>query len=142
MGSLIVEDLVKLILRLLILLTTWSAIDGADGVIWLALARWIPLVAKPTTVIIALPIVVAVTSREAAALLFLFVCPALHHVAQFHYCFGVIMPKVTVDGLDSNATLKVVDDVVVRNVGDCGSCVEEALDVGSNGFTVFLLDTM
>ena len=80
MGPLVVEDLVKLILRLLILLTTRSAIHGADGVIWLALARWIPLVAKPTTVIIALPIVIVFTGWEAAVFLFFFVRPVLHHV--------------------------------------------------------------
>ena len=49
------------------------------------------------------------------------------------------MPKVTVERLDSNATLEVVDDIVVRDVGDGGSCVEEALDVGSDGFALLLL---
>ena len=44
-----------------------------------------------------------------------------------------------VERLDSNATLEVVDDVVVHDVGDGGSCVEEALDVGSDGFALLLL---
>ena len=44
-----------------------------------------------------------------------------------------------VEGLDSNATLEVVDDVVVGYVGDGGSYVEEALDVGSDGFALLLL---
>jgi len=80
-APLIVEDLVELILRLFVLLTARSAIHGANDIVWLALARWIPLVVGPSTVIVALPIVVVVTAWEAAALLLLFVFPALHHVA-------------------------------------------------------------
>ena len=76
----VVKDLVELILRLFILLTTRSAIHGTDSIVRLALARGIPLVAGPSTVVVTLPIVVVVTAWEAAALLFLFVCPALHHV--------------------------------------------------------------
>ena len=77
----VVEDLVELILRLLILLTPQSAIHDAHSVIWLVLARRIPLVDGPSTVIVALPVVVVVTAQETAALLILFICPALHHVA-------------------------------------------------------------
>ena len=77
----VVEDLVELILRLLILLTPQSVIHDAHSVIWLVLARRIPLVAGPSTVVVAVPIVVIVTLWEAAVLLFLFVCPTLHHVA-------------------------------------------------------------
>ena len=51
----------------------------------------------------------------------------------------MVTPKVAVERLDSDATLEVVDDVVVCNVGDGGSCIEEALDVGSDGFALLLL---
>ena len=44
-----------------------------------------------------------------------------------------------VERLDSNATLEVVDDIVIRDVRDGGSCIEEALDVGSDGFALLLL---
>ena len=80
-APLVVEDLIELILRLFILLTMRSAIHGADGIVWLALAHWIPLVAGLSTVVVVLPIVVVVTAWETAALLLLFVCPTLHHVA-------------------------------------------------------------
>ena len=80
-ATLVVKDLVKLILRLFILLATRSAIHSPDSIVRLALACRIPLVAGPSTVIVMLPIVVIVMAWEAAALLFLFVCPALHHVA-------------------------------------------------------------
>ena len=80
-APLVVEDLIELILRLFILLTTRSAIHGAVSVVRLALARRIPLVAGPSTIIVMLPVVVVVvTTRETAALLLLFIYPALHHV--------------------------------------------------------------
>ena len=31
--------------------------------------------------------------------------------------------------------MEVVDDVLIQDVGDGGPCVEEALDVGPQGFT-------
>ena len=80
-AHLVVKDLVILIMRLFILLTTWSAIHSPDSIVRLALARRIPLVAGPSTIVVALPIVVVITSWEAAALLFFFVWPMLPHVA-------------------------------------------------------------
>ena len=61
-APLVMKDLVKLILRLFILLTTRSAIHSADNIVWLALARGIPLVARASTVVEALPIVVVVAA--------------------------------------------------------------------------------
>ena len=79
-APLVVEDLVELIHRLFSLLTTQGAVHGADSIVWLALARRIPLVTGPSTVIVTIPIVVVVTAWEATALLFLLICPTLHHV--------------------------------------------------------------
>ena len=77
----VVKNLVELILRFVTLLTARSAIHGADGVIRLALTRGIPLVTGPSTVVVALPIVVVVTAWEATAFLLFFVRPTLHHVS-------------------------------------------------------------
>ena len=77
----VVKDLVEVILRHFILLTTRSAIHGTDSIVRLALARKIPLVAVLSTVVVALPIVVVVAAWEAAAFLLLFICLALHHVS-------------------------------------------------------------
>ena len=104
------------------------------------LTRRIPLVAGPSTVIVALPIVVVVAAWEATTFLLFFVCPALHHVPLIYHCFGVITPEVAVQGLDGDAALEVVDDVVVGDVGDSRSCVKEALDVGSDRLALLLLD--
>ena len=78
--SLVVKNLVELVLRLVALLTTRGVIHSADSVVRLAFTRRIPLVTRPSIVIVALPIVVVVTAWEMAALLLLFVCPMLHHV--------------------------------------------------------------
>ena len=77
----VVKDLVELIVRLIILLTTRGAIYSIDSIVRFALTRGIPLVAGASTVVVELPIVVVVTAWEAALLLLLFVCPTLHHVA-------------------------------------------------------------
>ena len=45
-----------------------------------------------------------------------------------------------VQRLNGDAALEVVDDIVVGDVGDGGSCVEEALDVGSDRLALLLLD--
>jgi hypothetical protein len=77
----VVKDLVELILRLIILLTTRGAIHSTDSVVKFALMHGIPLVAGASTVVVTPPIVVIVLTWEAAAFLLLFICPALHHVS-------------------------------------------------------------
>jgi len=79
-ASLVVENLVELILWLIGLLTMRGAIHSADYIVRLALARRIPLVARASTVVVALPIVVVVAAGEVTAFLLLFVSPALHHI--------------------------------------------------------------
>ena len=80
-ASLVVENLVELVLWFVALLTTRGAIHSADCIVRLTLARRIPLVARPSTIVVALPIVVVVATREAAAFLLFFVRPVLHHVS-------------------------------------------------------------
>ena len=77
----VVKDLVELIMWLINLFTTRGAIHSTDSIVRLALACRIPLVAWPSTVVVMLLVVVVVTAQEMAALLPLFICPALHHVA-------------------------------------------------------------
>ena len=77
---LVVKNLVELVLRLVTLLTTRCAIHGANSVVMLTLTRRISLVAGPSMVVVALPVVVIVAAGKATALLLLFICPALHHV--------------------------------------------------------------
>ena len=79
--SFVVKDLVELVLRLVALLTTRCAIHSADSVVRLTLTRRIPLVAGPSTVVVALPVVVVAAAGKATAFLLFFVYPALHHVS-------------------------------------------------------------
>ena len=80
-ASLVVENLVELVLRLVALLTMLGAIHSADCIVRLMLAHRIPLVARLSTIVVALSIVVVVATREAAAFLFFFVRLVLHHVS-------------------------------------------------------------
>ena len=59
-ASFVVKYLVELVLRFVAHVTTRCAIHGADSVVRLTLTRRIPLVAGPSTVVVALPVVVAV----------------------------------------------------------------------------------
>ena len=78
--SLVVKNLVELVLRLVALLTTRCAIHSANSVVRLTLTRRISLVARPSTIIVVLPVVVVVATGKATAFLLLFICLALHHV--------------------------------------------------------------
>ena len=79
-ALLVVKDLVELVLRLPSFFTARGAIDSLDDIVWLSLALGIPLVTAASMVIVALPIIVVATASEATALLFLLICPTLHHV--------------------------------------------------------------
>ena len=78
--SFVVKDLIELVLRLVALLTMRCAIHSADSVVRLTLTCGIPLVAGPSTVIVALPVVVVVAAGKATAFWLLLIFPALHHV--------------------------------------------------------------
>ena len=79
-ASFVVKYLVELILRFVALLTTRCVIHGADSVVRLTLTRRIPLVAGPSTIVVALPVIVVVAAGKATAFLLLFICPVPHHV--------------------------------------------------------------
>ena len=67
-ASFVVENLVELVLRLVALLTTRGAVHSADCIVRFTLAHRIPLVARPSTVVVALPIVVVVATLGMVAL--------------------------------------------------------------------------
>jgi len=80
-ASLVVENLIELVLRLVSILTTWGAINSADCIVRLAPARRIPLVARAYMVVMVLPIVVVVVAGEATTFLLFYISPALHHIS-------------------------------------------------------------
>ena len=69
----------------------------------------------------------------------LLVCPALHHVAKVCDALGMSSPKIPVYNPFVKAIGEVVDTITVGDVGDCGSCLEEALGLGPKPFIPGLL---
>ena len=128
-ALLVVQDLVELILRHSCLFASRAAINSPDDIVWLTFARGIPLVTAASTIIVALPIIVIVAALEAAALLFLFVCPSLHHITKLYHYFRTVSSEIMVKRLCHEALVEVVDDVLIADVGNGCPCVEEALDV-------------
>ena len=74
------HDFIELILRLACLLAALVAVDSPDNVVWLAFAHLVPLAVAAAMIIVALPVVVLVATREATTFLFLLIYPLLHHV--------------------------------------------------------------
>jgi hypothetical protein len=59
---------------------------------------------------------------------------------EFHDSLGAIAAEVAVDVLRVEANLEAVDDVLVGDVGDCGTHLKEAPGVGPQGLVLLLLD--
>jgi len=123
------QDLIKLVLRLSCLFATRTAVDSPDDIVWLAFAHRVPLAAAAATIIVTLPVVVIIAAWEATKLLFFLVSPSLHHVMKFHHLVRTISSEVTAKRLRGDAVVEVVDDILVGDDSDGGSCVEEALHV-------------
>jgi hypothetical protein len=83
------------------------------------------VVAAPLVVV-----VVAIAPRVVVPLLFLLICPSLHHVAEFHDGLGALVSEVQVDRTLEDAVVEAVDDVLVGDVGNGGVRLEEAVGVG------------
>ena len=79
-ASLVVENFVELVLRLIALFTARGVIHSADCIVRLTLACRIPLIAGPSTVVMTLPAFVVVAEGEVTTFLLFFIRPALHHV--------------------------------------------------------------
>jgi hypothetical protein len=78
--------------------------------------------------VVALPVVVAL--GKALGLLVILVRAPCHHVAEFHGSSRAIASKVVVGVLRGKAILEATDDVLVGDVGDGGSHLEEMPGVG------------
>ena len=91
--SFVMKDLVELVLRLVGLLTMWCAIHSADSVVRLTLTRRIQLVAGPSMVIVALPVVVVVAAVKATAFLLRFICQRCIMSRRSTTVLGRLRPK-------------------------------------------------
>jgi hypothetical protein len=62
----------------------------------------------------------------------------VHHITKAHNGLGPVPPKISVDAWVGDAVVEAVDDVVLRNVHDGGTDVEEAMCVGPQELVTFL----
>ena len=76
-ALLVMQNLVKLILRLALPFAMRGTIGSPDDIVWLSLSHWVPLATAAVTIVPALPIVIIVAVRKAAVFLFFLVCPML-----------------------------------------------------------------
>jgi hypothetical protein len=74
---------------------------------------------------LAVVVLVVIALREMIALLLLLVRPSLHHVAEPHDGLGSITTKISKESLISDVVVEAVDDVLLEDVSDGGTYVEE-----------------
>jgi hypothetical protein len=99
----------------------WLVLSGVPRVVLLALVE----------VVVAVALLVIVVLGEAIVLLVLLISPLCHHVTHFHSSSRAVASEVVVRVLRVEAILEAADDVLVGDVGDSGSHLEETLGVGS-----------
>jgi hypothetical protein len=86
--------------------------------------RVVPL-ALIGTIIICAPQVVVIAPREPLTHLFLLLGPIVHHVTKSYNSFWSISPKVSIDAWVGDAIVEAVDNVLLRDVRNGGSHIEE-----------------
>jgi hypothetical protein len=140
--ALLVQDLYELLLLAPRLLALRVAVNSRDEIILLVLlggSRVVPPAFVGAIVVVPFAPVVGVPLGVAVAFLVLLVTPSLHHVMKFHDGVGPVASKVAVEVPLGEAILEAVDDVLVEDVGDGGTGVEEALGVGPQDLVLLLL---
>jgi hypothetical protein len=121
-----VQDFLKLCLITPRLLAPRIALNSRDLLVWLAflgIPRVVSLALVKMLVVVALLVIVVL--GEMIILLVLPVSPPCHHVVQFHGSSRMIASRVVVGVLREEDVLEAVDDVLISDVGDGGSYLEE-----------------
>jgi hypothetical protein len=91
-------------------------------------------------VVVAVALLVVVALREPIVLLVLLVSPPCHHVAHLHGSSRAVASEVMVSVFREEAVLEAADDVLVGNIGNGGSHLEETPGVGPQGLVQLLLN--
>jgi hypothetical protein len=129
--ALLVQEFLKLSLIVTRLLALRIVLNSRDFMVWLAclgVLRVVPLAFVGVVIVVALLVVVAL--GEALVLPILLVGPPCRHVVKIHGSSWAVASKVVVGVLQEKAILEAADDVLVGDVGDGGSHLEEASCVG------------
>jgi hypothetical protein len=138
--TLLLQELLKLLLRRR-LLAPRRTIDSRDDIIWLSFpgrTRKVPL-AFVVAVVIWAPQIAILMPREPLPHLLLLFGPIVHHITKARNSLRPVPPEILIDARVGDAVVETVDDVVLRDVGDGGVNVEEAMCVGPQELITFLL---
>jgi hypothetical protein len=115
-------------------------IHSRDEIIWLAFMVWTRIVSLAfiIAVVIWTPQIAILAPREPLPHLLLLFGPVVHRVMKARNSFRPIPPEVSVDAWVGDAIVEVVDDVVLQDVRDGSTNVEEATCVGPQELIMFL----
>jgi hypothetical protein len=105
---------------------TWAFLLQ-EFVFWFALSGWtrVVLLALVGTIVISAPQVVVIAPREPLAHLFLLLAPIMHHVTKSCNSLWSVPPKVSINAWIGDAIVEAVDNVLLQDVRNGGSQVEE-----------------
>jgi hypothetical protein len=133
------QELFKLLLRCC-LPASRRMIHSRDEVVWLALSRWTRIVplALVGTIVICAPQVAVIAPREPLPHLFLLLGSVMHHVTKSCNSFWSVPPKISVDAWVGDAIVEAVDNVLLRDIHNGGTHVEEMACVGPEELVAFL----
>jgi hypothetical protein len=135
----LLQELLKLLLRRRFLAAR-GTIHSRDEIIWLAFSVWTRIV--PLAFVIAVvfwtPQIAILAPQEPLPHLLLLFGPVVHHIMKARNSFRPILPEVSVDAWVGDAIVEAVDDVILRDVRDGSTNIEEATCVGSQELVTFL----
>lgn len=128
----LVHEFFELLLHSARLLALRGAVKIHNSFVWLALSRRarIILLAFDVAMVVAPFVVVVVAAlRQSIALLLLLIFPCRHHIMQYCNCLGSVPAKISEESRVGDAVMEIVNDVLLRDIGDGCAGVEEATSV-------------
>jgi hypothetical protein len=135
----LLQELLELLLRhrLLVMRRT---LDGRDEIIWPAFSGWTRIVplAFIVAVVVWTPQIAILVPREPLPHLLLLFGPVVHHITKARNSFRPVPLEVSVDAWVGDAIVEAVDNVVLRDVRDGSTDVEEATCVGLQELITFV----
>jgi hypothetical protein len=115
-------------------------LDGRDEIIWPAFSEWTRIVplAFVVAVVIWMPQIAILASREPLPHLLLLFGPVVHQIMKVRNSFQPVPAEISVDVWVGDAVVVAVDNVILRDVRDGSADVEEATCVGPQELVTFL----
>jgi hypothetical protein len=135
----LLQELLELLLRRR-LLAARRTLDGRDEIIWPAFLGWtrIAPLAFIVAVVVWTPQIAILALREPLPHLLLLFGPVVHHIMKARNSFQPVPPKVSVDAWVGDAVVEAVDNIILRDIRDGSTDVEEATCVGLQELVTFL----